>query len=224
MPQGHRPDRLGDQIRTETSDILAREVHDPGVGFVTITRVSVTADLQIARVYYTTMATGAERRTPAGRSSAPRRSCAGSSLARGCAVTWIEFRRRSIEQHARIEQLIHEIHEQDAARGADVGLTRPARLTRPERKRRSTRRPGRRQGPARTMTPVETDPEPAARICEALPATRGASSTSTRAAPACRRLVTRSGVGAQELGTNARVVHRDHPLSSSRFPRHRRRR
>jgi hypothetical protein len=33
----------------------------------------------------------------------------------------IEFRfDESIEQHARIEQLIHEIHEQDAARGADV--------------------------------------------------------------------------------------------------------
>ena len=65
MAQGHRPDRLGDQIRTETSDILAREVHDPGVGFVTITRVSVTADLQIARVFYTTMATGAARKDTA---------------------------------------------------------------------------------------------------------------------------------------------------------------
>jgi len=62
MPQGHRPDRLGDQIRTEISQILAREVHDPGVGFVTITRVSLTADLQIARVYYTTMAAGPARK------------------------------------------------------------------------------------------------------------------------------------------------------------------
>jgi ribosome-binding factor A len=32
---------------------IAREVHDPGVGFVTLTRVKVSPDLQLARVYYT---------------------------------------------------------------------------------------------------------------------------------------------------------------------------
>ena len=42
MAQGFRPDRLGDQIRAEISELLAREVHDPGMGFVTITRVQVT--------------------------------------------------------------------------------------------------------------------------------------------------------------------------------------
>ena len=34
-----RTDRLGEQIKVEASDVLAREVHDPGVGFVTLTRV-----------------------------------------------------------------------------------------------------------------------------------------------------------------------------------------
>ncbi|HPK72972.1 MAG TPA: 30S ribosome-binding factor RbfA, partial [Vicinamibacterales bacterium] len=62
MAQGFRPDRLGDQIRTETSDILAREVHDRGIGFVTLTRVSVTKDLQTARIYYTTLAAGDARK------------------------------------------------------------------------------------------------------------------------------------------------------------------
>ena len=33
--------------------MLAREVHDPGIGFVTLTRVKVSPDLQVARVYYT---------------------------------------------------------------------------------------------------------------------------------------------------------------------------
>ena len=128
MPQGHRPDRLGDQIRTETSDILAREVHDPGVGFVTITRVSVTADLQIARVYYPTMAAGAERKdtSRALPRATPfvRRQLAGRLGLRR--MPEIEFRfDESIEQHARIEQLIHEIHEQDAARGADSAADAP---------------------------------------------------------------------------------------------------
>jgi len=55
MAQGSRPERVGDQIREELSVLLARQVHDPGIGFLTITRVKVTPDLQQARVYYTTI-------------------------------------------------------------------------------------------------------------------------------------------------------------------------
>jgi ribosome-binding factor A len=55
MAQGSRPDRVADQIRGELALLLAREVHDPGIGFVTLTRVQVTPDLQLARVYYTTL-------------------------------------------------------------------------------------------------------------------------------------------------------------------------
>jgi ribosome-binding factor A len=53
MSSSNRPDRVGEQIREELSVALAREVHDPGVGFVTLTRVKVSPDLQVARVYYT---------------------------------------------------------------------------------------------------------------------------------------------------------------------------
>ena len=35
--------------------MIAREVHDPGVGFVTLTRVHVSPDLQQARVWYTAL-------------------------------------------------------------------------------------------------------------------------------------------------------------------------
>ena len=35
--------------------MLAREVHDPGIGFVTLTRVKVSPDLQLARVYFTAL-------------------------------------------------------------------------------------------------------------------------------------------------------------------------
>jgi ribosome-binding factor A len=55
MAQGSRPDRVADQIRSELASLLAREVHDPGVGFVTLTRVQVSPDLQTARVYYTAL-------------------------------------------------------------------------------------------------------------------------------------------------------------------------
>lgn len=55
MAQGSRPDRVGEQIRQSIGSLLTREVHDPGIGFVTITRVKVSPDLQLARVYYTQM-------------------------------------------------------------------------------------------------------------------------------------------------------------------------
>ena len=52
MPQGLRTDRVGDLIRMELSTMLARDVRDPGVRRVTVTRVKMTKDLQRARVYY----------------------------------------------------------------------------------------------------------------------------------------------------------------------------
>jgi ribosome-binding factor A len=46
---------VADQLRAEIADLVARELHDPGIGFLTITYVKVTPDLQNARVYYTTL-------------------------------------------------------------------------------------------------------------------------------------------------------------------------
>lgn len=42
--------------------MIARELHDPGLGFLTITRVQVSSDLQHARVYFTTLGDPAARR------------------------------------------------------------------------------------------------------------------------------------------------------------------
>ena len=57
-----RSSRVGDQLRVEIANLLAREVHDPGIGFLTVTQVKVTPDLQQARVYYTTMGDTKTRR------------------------------------------------------------------------------------------------------------------------------------------------------------------
>jgi ribosome-binding factor A len=62
MSQGSRPDRVADQIRAELALLLTREVHDPGIGFVTITRVQMTPDLQQARVFYTALGDDKARR------------------------------------------------------------------------------------------------------------------------------------------------------------------
>jgi len=51
MQQYRRTDRLGDQIRAEIADIIAKKLKDPRVGFVTVTSVDVSADLRHAKVY-----------------------------------------------------------------------------------------------------------------------------------------------------------------------------
>ena len=60
-----RTERLAEEIRQQASDLLGREVQHPGVGFVTVTRVTVTADLQLARVFYTVLGDAAARATTA---------------------------------------------------------------------------------------------------------------------------------------------------------------
>ena len=55
MAQGSRSDRVADQVRSELAALLAREVHDPGIGFITLTRVQVTSDLQLARIHNTVL-------------------------------------------------------------------------------------------------------------------------------------------------------------------------
>jgi ribosome-binding factor A len=55
MAQGSRPERVGEQVRQAISELLLSEVHDPGIGLVTLTRVKVSPDLQLVRVYYTQM-------------------------------------------------------------------------------------------------------------------------------------------------------------------------
>ena len=46
-----RTDRLDSQIRAELMDLLQREMKDPRLGFVTITRVETARDLGSARVW-----------------------------------------------------------------------------------------------------------------------------------------------------------------------------
>lgn len=61
MALSHRVERIAEQIREELGQMLATEVRDPGVGLITITRVKLTADLSMARMYWTVMSEGKER-------------------------------------------------------------------------------------------------------------------------------------------------------------------
>src|SRR5262249_4566183 len=50
-----RPQRLGDLIQRELSELLQRELRDPRVGMITITAVDVSPDFSHAKVLYTTL-------------------------------------------------------------------------------------------------------------------------------------------------------------------------
>jgi ribosome-binding factor A len=46
-----RSGRVGEQLKKELSQILQSELKDPRIGFITVTGVEVTGDLQQAKVY-----------------------------------------------------------------------------------------------------------------------------------------------------------------------------
>ncbi|PLR87427.1 30S ribosome-binding factor RbfA [Bacillus sp. V33-4] len=47
----HRANRVGEQMKKELGDIIGRKIKDPRIGFVTVTDVEVTGDLQQATVF-----------------------------------------------------------------------------------------------------------------------------------------------------------------------------
>ena len=112
MSQGQRPDRVADQLRSELATLIAREVSDPGIGFVTLTRVQVTPDLQQARVFYTALGDDKQRRTTEkalGRASSFLRRQIGSRLRLRRVPELIFMYDESIAGQDRIEQLLNEI-------------------------------------------------------------------------------------------------------------------
>lgn len=46
-----RVERLAEQIREQVAEIIGRDLKDPRIGFVTVTRVRPSADLRSAKVY-----------------------------------------------------------------------------------------------------------------------------------------------------------------------------
>ncbi len=50
-----RADRVGDLIKREISEMLIRGIKDPRIGLVTITRVNISDDLRVAKVYFSIM-------------------------------------------------------------------------------------------------------------------------------------------------------------------------
>ena len=114
------------------SELLSRgAVHDPGIGFITLTTVQMSRDLQLARVLYTSLgdpkaraetAKALKRATPFFRREIGKRL----RLRR---VPEVDFRfdESVIHQH-RVEEILRDIHEEDAQRAASAPQADPAAL------------------------------------------------------------------------------------------------
>jgi ribosome-binding factor A len=125
----HRPDRVGDQIRQVLSELLSRgTVHDPGIGFITLTRVKVSPDLQQARVYYTTMGDEAARKQTAKaleRATGFFRRLVGDRLQlRRVPELRFQFD-ESVMHQGRVEQILRELHEEEERRTSTVAESDP---------------------------------------------------------------------------------------------------
>jgi ribosome-binding factor A len=113
MSQGSRPARVADQIRGELASMLARDVHDPGIGFVTLTQVQISPDLQLARVLYTALGDEKARANSAKaleRAAPFLRRQIGSRLRLKRAPELKFIYDESIAGQDRIEQILKELH------------------------------------------------------------------------------------------------------------------
>jgi ribosome-binding factor A len=113
-----RASRVGDQIQAELASLLTRDVHDPGIGFLTITQVKLSPDLQQARVYYTSIGDDKAKRESAralDRATPFLRRQVGQRLRLKRVPELTFFYDESIEQGDRVERILQELKmERDA--------------------------------------------------------------------------------------------------------------
>ena len=108
-----RMDRINQQLKRAIGNIIHHELEDPRLGFVTVTHVRVSRDLQNAAVYFTVLG-DAERRTAAqkGLQSATGmiRKLIGQRVKMRYTPQVTFVYDKSIEWSARIEETLLEIH------------------------------------------------------------------------------------------------------------------
>ena len=115
----NRPERVAEAIRDELATLLARDVHDPGVGFITLTTVKVAPDLQLARVYYTSMGDEKalrETATALGRALPFLRRQIAQRLRLRRVPELQFFYDESVANQDRIERILQDLKAEEAAR------------------------------------------------------------------------------------------------------------
>jgi ribosome-binding factor A len=102
---------------------------DPRIGLITVTRVKVTPDLSLARVYWTLMGEAAEQKVTAkalarAASYVRRLLSARLTLRRSPEVQFIFD--QSVAAQDRVEEILQELKREDAARQPEEPAPEPA--------------------------------------------------------------------------------------------------
>ncbi len=117
MGQGDRAARMADRIKEIVARRLEKGIRDPRLGFVTITDVRMTGDLQHASIFYTVYGTDEERADSAAALKAATgmlRSEVGKNLTARLTPS-LEFLPDAIPENARIiDSLLSEAQARDA--------------------------------------------------------------------------------------------------------------
>jgi ribosome-binding factor A len=122
--EGKRSEKVADLIHKEISQMLVKSIKDPRIGFVTITKVTVSEDCRFAKVYYSVAGTLEERK----------RSMRGLDSAKGYVRKELGRRIRlryipeimfqfdpSIEYAIHMEELIQSIHQEKESNENEEG-------------------------------------------------------------------------------------------------------
>jgi ribosome-binding factor A len=122
--EGKRSEKVADLIQREVSQMLVRSIKDPRIGFVTITRVSVSEDCRFAKIYFSVAGSLKEReRSMKGLESAKgyvRRELGRRIRLRYTPEIMFQFD-PSIEYAIHMEELIQGIHLKREADGGEEG-------------------------------------------------------------------------------------------------------
>ena len=187
MADTARAQKIADRIKTLTAANLEPIVKDPDLGFVTITDVRVTGDLQHASIFYTVFGDAGQRAQTARLlelNKGKLRSFVGKQL--GIRLTpSLEFIADAIpETAAHLEDLLREARERDAAVAAAAAGAVHAGEADPYKKDREDDEDDGRPGASPPRSRVPT-PEDAGSAQPTRPRrTASSSSTSRRAGPA----------------------------------------
>ncbi len=125
-----RLDRVTEAIRKEVSMILHDELKDPRLGFVTITKVTMTADLRSAKVFFSVLGKEEEHK----KSKLALDSALGFirklvaeriNLRFAPEIAFVED--RSVEYSVRIEEILNEIKAETQPRKESTGGVKKSR-------------------------------------------------------------------------------------------------
>jgi ribosome-binding factor A len=119
---GHRRERVAEEMREQIAQLVARQLKDPRIGFVTVTRVEVTADFAHAKVFVSVLGDEKQRRD----------SLAGLERAAGFVRREVGRRMRmrvlpeihfvydkGVDATDRVARLLDEVRARDGERGED---------------------------------------------------------------------------------------------------------